>query len=119
MWANHSTTNSAFGIEGNIVTLRDHKGNDTRVPVDKVSYTCTAIAGGGAAVFLGQQQMTLYARELLESQVFPRLASAKPVSPWQMQKMLIGMRHPQGVATVAILCGLAISAAWYALLHLN
>ncbi len=119
LWANHCTTNSAFGIEGNIVTLRDHKGNDTRVPVDKVSYTRTAIAGGGAAVFLGQQQMTLYARELLESQVFPRLANAKPVSPWQMQKMLIAMWHPQGVATVVILGGLAISAIWYALLTLN
>ena len=119
LWANHCTTKSAFGIEGNVVTLRDHKGNDTRVPVDKVSYTRTAIAGGGAAVFLGQQQMTLYARELLESQVFPRLVDAKPVSPWQMQKMLIAMWHPQGAATVVILGGLAISAIWYALLTLN
>ena len=119
LWASHCTTNSAIGIEGNIVTLRDHKGNDTSVPVDRVSYTRTAIAGGGAAVFLGQQQMALYDRELLESQVFPRLVSATSVSPWQMQKMLVGMQHPQGVATVVVFVGLAIGAAWYALQHLN
>ncbi len=119
VWANHCTTNSAFGFEGDTVTLRDHKGIETRVPIDKVFYTRTAIAGGGAAVFLGQQQMTLYARELLESQVFPRLGRAKSVSSWQMQKMLIGMRHPQGVATVAIFVGVAIGAAWYVMLHLN
>ncbi len=119
VWANHCTTNSSFGFEGNTLTLRDHKGNETRVPVDKASYTRTVIAGGGAAVFLGQQQMTLYDRELLESQVFPRLANAKAVSHWQMQKMLIGIRHPQGIATVAILAGAAVGAAWYALRHLN
>jgi len=119
LWANHCTTNSAFGIEGNIVTFRDHKGNDTSVPVDKVTYTRTAIAGGGAAAFLGQQQMTLYSHDLLETKVFPRLANATQVSSWQMQKTLIGMGHPQGIATVAVLVGVAMGAIWYALLHLQ
>ena len=74
-----------------------------------------AIAGGGAAVFLGQGQMALYDRELLETQVFPRLGGAKSVTSWQMQKILVGMRHPQGVATVAVLAGVAIAAIAYAM----
>lgn len=119
MWASYCATKSAIGIEGSLVTLRDHKGIETTVPVDKVSYTRAAIAGGQAAVFLGQAQMALYDRELLETQVFPRLAGAKSVSPWQMQKLLIGMRHPQGVATVAILAGVAIAAVAYAVVNLR
>ncbi len=115
LWASHCTTKSAIGIDGKLVTLRDHKGIETTVPVDRVSYTRTAIAGGGAAVFLGQAQMALYDRELLETQVFSRLGGAKSVSSWQMQKMLVGMRHPQGVATVAVLAGVAIAAVAYAI----
>ncbi len=118
MWASLHATRSAIGIDGTTVTLRDHAGNETRVPVDKVSFTGAAIAGGGAAVFLGRQQLALYDRELLESQVFPRLAGAQAVSPWQMQKLLIGMRHPQGVATVAVFIGVAVGAIAYAVLEL-
>ncbi len=119
LWASHCTTRSAIGIEGNLVTLRDHKGIETTVPVGNVSYTRAAIAGNGAAVFLGQAQMALYDREILETQVFPRLAGAKSVSPWQMQKILIGMRHPQGVATVAVLAGVAIAAIAYSMVKLG
>lgn len=115
LWASQSNIKSAIGLRGDQVTLRDYTGKETTFPLSKVSYAANAIAGPGAAVFLGQQQMAIYDRRLLDEQLFPRLANSKAVSAWEMQKMLIQMRHPQGVATIVVVIGTLLGGIWYVL----
>ena len=117
LWAGHSTTKSAIGLQGDTVTLRDHAGNEVAIPMARVSYSKSAIAGPDSAVFLGQHHLALYDREALETQVFPRLTGAKSISAWDMQMTLIRMGHPQGVATVVAIVGAFIAGVAYALIR--
>lgn len=117
LYASQSNMSSAIGLQGQNVTLRDHTGRETTYPASKMSYSENGIAGPDSAVFLGQQQLAIYDRHLLETQVFPRLASATSVSAWEMQKMLIRVRHPQGMATVAVLIGAAVCGVLWALMR--
>ncbi len=96
-------------MRGNEVLLRDYTGRETTLPVSKVMYTDTAIAGRNTAVFLGQRQMAIYNRDELEARLFPRLADAQRLSAWEMQKLLIRMRHPQGVANAVVIVGVTIA----------
>jgi len=42
--------------------------------------------------------------------LYPRLANARSVSFWQMQATLIRLRHPQGIATAAVILALIAAA---------
>lgn len=117
LWSSRRISKSAIGLQGDIVTLRDHEGNEVAIPVAKVSYSKSAIAGPDSAVFLGQHHLALYDRAVLETQVFPRLAGAKALSAWEMQMTLIRMGHPQGVATVVAVVGAFIAGVAYALIR--
>jgi len=117
VWSSHRNTKSAIGIQGDTVTLRNHVGNEVAIPMARVSYSKSAIAGPDSAVFLGQHQLALYDREVLETQVFPRLTGAKSISAWDMQMTLIRMGHPQGVAAVVVIVGAFLAGIAYALLR--
>ncbi len=55
---------------------------------------------------------SVYKRNILKSQHFPRLATARKVSPLQMQQILLQQRHPQGVSAVLSVAGLLVYAVW-------
>lgn len=111
-WINRVNTGTSICIRGDTVTLRDHTGRESTCPIKDVLYDHTAIATPDLAVFLGQPQMPIYDRQILENQVFPRLANARHVSIWTMQLTLFRVRHPQGLTAAFALFGLLSGGAW-------
>ena len=109
---NHSNINTAIGLRGKHITLRNHSGGDVTVPTKDIIYNQVTIAAADTAVFLGNAQMSIYNREVLESQLFPRLTDAKSVSAWEMQKALIRMRHQQGLITIVVFLALLAGGFW-------
>lgn len=109
-----SNIKTAIGLRGNQVTLRDHAGRDSTCPIKDVIYNETTIASRDMAVFLGQPQMSVYDREELKAQVFPRLADAKSVSAWEMQKALVRMQHPHGLIALLAFIGILACGIWIA-----
>lgn len=110
--AQRSNAETAIGLAGDAVTLVDHEGRETTLPMHQVIYNEFAVAGRDTAVFLGQPQYPIYDREQVKERLLPGLAGATRVSPWQMQKALWRVRHPQARGAMYVLVGLALVAAW-------
>lgn len=109
-WVSRSNIESSISVRDDRLTLRDHSGRESTCSIYEASYDKSIIATRDMAVFLGQPPAAIYDREQLDSQLFPRLASANKLSAWQMQLLLIKLRHPQGLMTVLTLVGLAVYA---------
>lgn len=118
LWANRTNVDTAIGLHGNNITLRDHSGHDKTIPVDTVIYNETAIACPDMAVFLGRPQLPLYDPEVLKAQVFPRLGDAQSVSPWEMQIALIRMRHAHGWIALITFFGILSVGLWMLITHI-
>ena len=109
---NHNLVNSAIGLEGDQITLRDHTGREGRYAVRDVIYSDIAVAAPDMAVFLGQNQMAVYDRQTLDTQLFPRLTEARSVPAWEMQKALLRMRHPQSLVLIAAFVSVLAAGMW-------
>ncbi|MDH3350516.1 MAG: hypothetical protein OEM51_03135 [Gammaproteobacteria bacterium] len=114
-WMARASVGTAIGFQNDDIILRNHKGIESRHPIKKVIYDKSIIATPDMAVVLGQHPMPLYEPKIVTQQLLPRLASARPVSRTTMQRMLIRLRHPQGVMLVVLLAGLVIGGIWYLL----
>ena len=111
-WINRSNRGTAIRIDGNVVTLRDYTGRESSCSLHEVRYDESAVATRDAVVFLGRPMASIYKRKILLSQLFPRLAMARKVSPLQMQQILIEQRHPQGVSAILAIVALLVYAVW-------
>lgn len=111
-WAARENMNSAIRIDGDLLTLRNRAGRESTCPITEVRYDKTIIATHDMAVFLGQPIAPLYDRDTLKNELFPRLARAQKQSPWQMQQLLLELRHPQAVVTLLAVLGLLIYGVW-------
>lgn len=109
---NHININTAIGLRGKNVTLRNHTGQKITVPAKDIFYDRTTIASAEIAVFLGQARMAIYDREILDNEVFPRLGDAKSVSALEMQMALIRMHHPQGLITLLAILAFSGAGIW-------
>ncbi len=103
--------NTAIGLCGNQITLRDHDDHEKTFAIQDIIYDKVTIASPDMAVFLGRPQMPLYDREILKTEILPALAEAKAVSTWEMQKTLLRMRHPQGVLNLVIFFGVLVAGS--------
>lgn len=111
-WVNRANAGTAIIVRDGVVTLREHSGRESSCRIKKVRYDRSAIATRDMVVFLGQPMASVYDRVRVQDELCPRLAAAKKVSPWQMQKILIGLRHPQGLVTVFAILAFIVYAAW-------
>jgi len=111
-WLNRANTGTSISLQANLVTLRDHTGRESSCPVREVRYDDTAIATPDAVVFLGRPMASVYKRKLLKERLIPQLSAAKKVGPFEMMKILVELRHPQGVITLIATIGLVIYAVW-------
>jgi hypothetical protein len=102
-WMTRAMMNTAIGLRGKQITLRDHRGRESRSSLNHVVYSDAAIATRDQAVFLGQPRKSIYDRQQLEEQLIPHLGNARKISEWQMQKTLLRVRHPSAVLLVAVL----------------
>jgi len=109
-WLTHRITHTAIGIQGDTITLRDHAGRESTCAATQITFDGTSIATPDMAVFLGQPMKPLYERQAIMIHLYPRLANARSVSFWQMQATLIRLRHPQGIATAAVILALIAAA---------
>ncbi len=94
-WLSRANTRTAIGFQSDDIILRDHRNKESRCPIRKVAYDKTAIVSPDSAVFLGRPNMPLYDRMVLSEQILPRLAAARRVSAWQIQRMLWRQQHSQ------------------------
>ena len=104
-WAGRANVGTAISIQGRTVTLQDHRGRTSSCSVNDVVYDPTAIATPDMAIFLGQPHMSVYDRQSLNDELFPRLDDAQRISLWRMQKVLFDRRHPQGLSLALALLG--------------
>ena len=116
-WVSRVNTGTAIGLRGIHVTLRDHTGRKATCLIKDLVYDRTVVASQDMAVFLGQPHMPLYDRELIDTQLLPKLADATALSVWKMQAKLIRMRHPQGLIILLAFIGMAAGAVWIMLWH--
>ena len=114
---NNALVATAVTLRGKEITLRDHKGHEATYPLREAIYNDTAIAAGNTAVFFGQKKMAVYDRAVLERDLFPRLGDARKVGPWEMQKALFRMRHPQSQTLLFVLVACLIGGAWLFLIR--
>lgn len=113
-WVNKANVGTSVTVDGNRVTLRDHTGRDSSCFIKDLRYDETAIATKDAVVFLGRPMAWVYAREALKEQLLPRIEAGQKVTPWQMMRIFMELRHPQGLVTVGAGVILAVYVAWLA-----
>ena len=101
-WLSRANTRTAIGFQSDDIILRDHRNKESRCPIRKVAYDTTAIVSPDSAVFLGRPNMPLYDRIVLSEQILPRLAAARRVSAWQIQRMLWRQQYTQIFITLII-----------------
>ena len=111
-WASRENVNSAIRIEGGVLTLRNRAGRESSCPITEARYDKTIVATHEMAVFLGQPIAPLYDRDTLKNELFPRLKTARKMSPLQMQQLLLELRHPQAIVTLLAVFGLLLYAVW-------
>ena len=98
-WMVTVNTSTSIAFDDNRATLKNHRNEVFRVPLSSIRYTAHVVATDKVAVFLGQGQMPLYDRDAVLSELEMRLDADQRLSEWAMQRKLIAMRHPNGVAT--------------------
>lgn len=103
---------TAIGLERDEIVLRDFRGRDSRSLLADVIYTPAMVATPDAAVFLGQGRLKVYRPDDVAGVLMPRLAGARQVSPWRMQRHLATFRRTQWhLAVPLILLAIAAVAA--------
>lgn len=102
-WMTRAMMNTAIGLRGNQVALRDHRGRESKSPVHQVVYSDSAIANRNQAVVIGHPRRSIYDRRQLDEQLIPHLANAQRISEWRMQKTLIRLQHPSAVLLATVL----------------
>ncbi len=107
-WIVNANRGTAIRVSGDTLTLRDHAGRESSCPIRDVRYSESAIATRDTAVFLGRAPAPVYAREVIDEQLVPRLAAAQHVNPVTMTRILVEIQHPQGIVTVLALVAAAI-----------
>lgn len=117
-WMTRAIMNTAIGLRGNEIALRDHRGRESKSSLNHVVFSDSAIATRDRAVFLGQPRKSIYDRRQLEEQLFPHLGNAKKISEWQMQKTLLRVQHPSAVLLVAVLLASLVLGGFVLLLKL-
>ena len=115
VWVNRANKGTAIRVAGDTLTLRDHTGRESSCALRQVRYNDTAIATRDMAVFLGRPTAGIYPRKVVKSELLPLLANATRVNPMTMTKILIELRHPQGIVTVlagavAVFIGIVMAA---------
>ena len=111
-WAIRANCGSMIGIQGDRLTLKDWTGRESTCSIREASYDETFVATRDMAVFLGRPPALLYDRDVVDEQLIPRLAMANRLSALQMQRLLIELRHPQGVIGVVAIVSLVAYVAW-------
>lgn len=117
-WMTRAIMNTAIGLRGNEIALRDHRGRESKSSLNHVVFTDSAIATRDRAVFLGQPRKSIYDRRQLEEELIPHLGNATKISEWQMQKTLIRVRHPSAVLLAAVLLASLVLGGFVLLLKL-
>ncbi|MDJ0709056.1 MAG: hypothetical protein QNJ14_01645 [Woeseiaceae bacterium] len=102
IWVNKANKGTAIRLVGDTLTLRDHTGRESSCALHQVRYGDAAIATRDMAIFLGRPMAWLYPRKVIESDLLPKLAPATKLNPMAMTRLLIELRHPQGLFTVAM-----------------
>ena len=114
-WITRSTLGTAIGFEGRNLILRNHKGVESRHPINKVVYNESAIATPDMAVLLGKNAMRLYDPATVKEQILPRLGAAEAVPPVKMQRLLFRLQRPQGTVFILMIVGLSAVVALHLL----
>ena len=117
-WMTRAIMNTAIGLRGNQIALRDHRGREYRSSLNHVVYSDSAVATREKAVFLGQPSKSIYDRRQLEEELFPYLGNATKISEWQMQKTLLRVRHPSAVLLITVLLASLLLGVFVLLLKL-
>jgi len=116
VWVNKANKGTAVRLAGDTLTLRDHTGRESSCSLHQVRYSDSAVATRDMVVFLGRPMAWLYPRKVIKSDLLPLLDAAQKVNPIAMMKILIELRHPQGLVTV-LLGGLAVVILVYTLIQ--
>ncbi len=111
-WTIRVNLSSSIRITDNRVTILDHSGRETHAARNAVYFSNSFVAVDSAAVFLGQGNAPIYDREDVIRALENRLPATQRVSAWAMQKRLIAMRHPHGLATLMSVALLLVIAAY-------
>ena len=111
-WSTYVNLNTAIGLSGTNITLRNHRGREQTFPLTDVVYDGSTVAAGDMAVFMGAPAAPLYVQQAVMEHLYPRLALARSISIWRMQARLMRMLHPQGILMLLILVGLVAAAFW-------
>lgn len=112
VWVTRVNVKTAIGLQGERITLRDHRRREKTFPLGELIFDGATIAAGDMAVFLGQPIAPIYDRQQLMEHLFPRLAYARSVSAWQMQSQLFRLRHAQAVLVAITLFALVAASAY-------
>jgi len=111
-WVSRANVGTAIRLHDGRITLRDHSGRESTSRLQDVRYNETAIATHDIAIFLGRAKASVYDQGALQEVLFPLLEKAQKVPAIKMQRILIELRHPQGIITVLSIVGLVAYAAW-------
>ena len=117
-WMTRAIMNTAIGLRGNQISLRDHRGRESRSSLNHVVFSDSAIATREKAVLLGQPRKSIYDRRQLEEELIPHLGNATKISEWQMQKTLLRVRHPSAVLLITVLLASLLLGIFVLLLKL-
>jgi hypothetical protein len=112
VWVNKANVGTSIRLHGNMVTLRDHNGRESSCPIRELRYDDSAIATREVIVVLGRPTAWVYEPKSLKDELIPRLEEAKKVGPLEMMRILIELRHPQGLVTVIAIIGLVTYGIW-------
>jgi hypothetical protein len=111
-WVNRANWGTSVLLNGQTLTLRDYTGRQSSCAIREVRFDDTAIATRDAVVILGRPQAQIYKRADVQERLIPRLRDAQRVGAIGMLKILIQLRHPQGLVTVFAVIGILVFAVF-------
>ena len=111
-WINRANWGTAISVDGDSLTLTDYTGRRSSCPIDRVRYDNTAIATADAVVMLGRPQHRVYAETDIQERLLPRLAGAQKVGAFEMLKIQVELKHPQGIVAVIVIIAVLIYAVF-------
>ena len=110
-WVNRANWGTSVTLDGQTLTLRDYTGRRSSCPIREARFHDTAIATRDAVVVLGRAQARIYKRDEVEERLLPRLGDARRVGHMGLLKILIQLRHPQGLITLFTIIGILVYGA--------
>jgi hypothetical protein len=105
-WVNRANWGTSITLDGQTLTLRDYTGRKSSCAIREARFHDSAIATRDAVVVLGRAQAQIYSRSDVDQRLLPRLGDARRVGHVGILKILIQLRHPQGLVTVITIVGL-------------